>query len=276
MNGFKRNCTYGFIQGRFIKIFSQLNDAWARFYRLSPAFSIEDVKDGDKMNKTVLIADDEKEIVDILRLYLEKEGLHVLAAYDGAQAYSLIANQRIDIAIFDIMMPNLNGFELIKIVRENLNIPILVLSAKAMDSDKILGLDLGADDYVTKPFNPLEIVARVKSHLRRAYELSRSQNSIKVGSLVLDDKSFKLYKGDEEIMLTATEFKLLKFLMESPGRVYTKVQIWEHVKGEYFYTDDNSIMVHISNLREKIEDNPKSPRYIKTIRGLGYKFEKLI
>jgi DNA-binding response OmpR family regulator len=228
----------------------------------------------------ILIAEDEKDIIDLLKLYLEKENLEVIPAYNGEEAWNIIENEKIDLAVLDIMMPKLNGFELTKKIRSKYNIPIIILSAKQMDSDKILGLDLGADDYIAKPFNPLEVLARIKAQLRRTYNLNNNltekeeSNFLKVGELVLDGNSFKLTKNNIEIILTPTEFKILHLFMKSPGRVYTKSQIFENVKGDYFYGDDNTLMVHISKLRDKIENNPKEPIYIKTLRGLGYKIEK--
>jgi len=232
------------------------------------------------MNFNILIAEDEEEIVDLLKLYLEKENLLVIPAYNGQEAWNIIENNKIDLALLDIMMPKLNGYELTKKIRSKYDIPIIILSAKQMDSDKILGLDLGADDYISKPFNPLEVLARIKTQLRRSYNYNinlggiTQSNIIKLGELLLDENSFRLTKNKKEIVLTPTEFKIIHLLMNSPGRVHTKSQIFENIKGDYFYGDDNTLMVHISKLREKIEDNPKKPIYIKTIRGLGYKVEK--
>ncbi len=227
---------------------------------------------------TVLIAEDDKDIVEILTLYLGNEGYNVLSAFDGQEAYKIAESNKIDFAILDIMMPLMNGYDLTKKLREKYNMPILILSAKNTDSDKILGLNLGADDYIAKPFNPLEIVARVNSGIRRFYKLNPSQNDsdiLKVGDLELDTESIVLKKNGKEISLTATEFKILQMLMKNPGKVFTKVQIYEKINGEYFESDDNTMMVHMSKLRDKIEDDSKNPKYIKTIRGLGYKMEKI-
>ncbi|ADL51257.1 response regulator transcription factor [Clostridium cellulovorans] len=232
------------------------------------------------MNYKILIAEDDKDIIDLLKLYLENEKFQVLSAINGEEALEIVENNEIHLAILDIMMPKLNGFELTKKIREISNMPILILSAKNLDSDKILGLDLGADDYLTKPFNPLEIIARVKSSIRRCYNLkadevaSEKENILTVGELSLNTESFMLTKGGNEISITPTEYRILALLMKSPGRVYTKMQIYELIKGEYFESDENTIMVHISKLRDKIEDDSKNPLYIKTIRGLGYKIEK--
>jgi len=232
------------------------------------------------MNYKILIAEDDKDIIDLLKLYLENEKFQVLSAINGEEALEIVENNEIHLAILDIMMPKLNGFELTKKIRKISNMPILILSAKNLDSDKILGLDLGADDYLTKPFNPLEIIARVKSSIRRCYNLkadevaSEKENILTVGELSLNTESFMLTKGGNEISITPTEYRILALLMKSPGRVYTKMQIYELIKGEYFESDENTIMVHISKLRDKIEDDSKNPLYIKTIRGLGYKIEK--
>lgn len=234
------------------------------------------------MSYNILIAEDNKDIVELLKLYLENENYVVLEAYDGEEALKIIENNKIHLAVLDIMMPKFNGYEVTKKIRENSNIPILILSAKNLDSDKILGLGLGADDYLAKPFNPLEVIARVKSLIRRCYSLSTTEESsetkensmIQLGELCLNTENYLVTKNDNKIVLTPTEFRILLLFMKSPGRVYTKAQIGEVIKSDYIDVDDNSIMVHISRIREKIEDNPKEPVYIKTIRGVGYKIEK--
>lgn len=231
-------------------------------------------------NKTILIADDDKDIIEILKLYLENEGYTVMEAADGNIAWKIIKNNSIDIAVIDIMMPELDGFQLVKRIRTEYNFPVIVLSARGGDNDKILGLGLGADDYMAKPFNPLELVARVQAQMRRFYNLNNSslkkEEKVKIGDITLNKSSCILYRNNKEIGLTSTEYKIISYLMEQPGRVFTKGQIFEHVWGEYFEGDDNTIMVHISNIREKIEDDPKNPIYLKTIRGLGYRFEKKV
>lgn len=185
-------------------------------------------------------------------------------------------------AILDIMMPEMNGYDVLKRIREKYNFPVIILSAKKMDTDKILGLNLGADAYLTKPFNPLEVVAYVKSALRRYYELggndsahkaTAAETSLTVGELQMDLPKFVLRKRGRVIPLTPTELKIVVKLMQSPGRVYTKAQLYACIGGELYESDDNTMMVHISNIRSKIEDDPSNPRYIKTIRGLGYKIE---
>lgn len=224
------------------------------------------------MDTSILITEDDADIRDLLRLYLEGEGFQVLEAGDGASALRLAREQSPSMAILDIMMPEMNGFELTRALRKYSDIPILILSAKSQDNDKILGLNLGADDYIAKPFNPVEIVARVKAQLRRAERTSGSVLTVR--ELTLDTASFQLTKSGQPIPLTPMEYKILAMLMRSPGRIFTKIQLYEGAIGNYFEGDDNTMMVHISKLREKIEDDPKNPRHIITVRGLGYKIEK--
>ena len=224
------------------------------------------------MSASILIAEDDGDIRDLLRLYLESEGYRVLEAADGAAALALARENMPDMAILDVMMPELNGYELTRALRKFSDIPILILSAKSQDNDKILGLNLGADDYIAKPFNPVEIVARVKAQLRRATR--ENSTTLTVGELSLDTATFQLTKNGQPIVLTPMEYKILALLMRSPGRIFTKIQLYEGAVGNYFEGDDNTMMVHISKLREKIEDDPKDPRYIITVRGLGYKIEK--
>lgn len=224
------------------------------------------------MTASILIAEDDDDIRSLLRLYLEGEGYRVLEASDGAAALRLAREEAPDMAVLDVMMPEMNGFELTRALRKYSDIPILILSAKSQDNDKILGLNLGADDYIAKPFNPVEIVARVKAQLRRASRTTG--NTLTVRELTLDTTSFQLWKNGQQILLTPMEYKILAMLMRSPGRIFTKIQLYEGAIGTYFEGDDNTMMVHISKLREKIEDDPKNPRYIMTVRGLGYKIEK--
>ena len=231
------------------------------------------------MNYKILIAEDEQDIAELLKLYFENEGYCVFWAGNGVEALKILEREDISLAVLDIMMPRMDGYELTRRIRETSNIPILILSARDKSNDKILGLNLGADDYIAKPFDPLEIVARVNSNLRRFYQLNTEKPKreesyiLKVGDLSLDTQTLVLKKKGEEVLLTPMEYKILALLMKKPGTIYTKVQIYESTSGEYFESDDNTIMVHISNLRDKIEDNPKNPRYIKTIRGVGYKIE---
>ncbi len=231
------------------------------------------------MSYKILIAEDDNDIVEILRLYLENEGFELVISRDGEEALKEFEKKNVDVALIDIMMPKMNGYDLIKKIRDSSNIPIIVMSAKNMDSDKILGLTLGADDYLTKPFNPLEVVARIKSQLRRFYDLNSSvpdeaNNVLSVGELFLDPSNLTVEKNGVSISLTPTEFKILSLMMKTPGKIYTKMQIFENINGDYYESDDNTLMVHISKIREKIEDDPKNPQYLKTVRGLGYKIEK--
>lgn len=238
-----------------------------------------------RLSRNILIVDDQPEIAELLKLYLEKEGYRIIEAYDGMDAFKLISNEKIDLMLVDLMMPIIDGYQLIKKVRETLQVPIIIISAKNEDHDKILGLGLGADDFIQKPFNPLEVVARVQALLRRTYNYINeaveksdvSENRKKtVGDLTLDEDTFSIIRKDDVIPLTKIEYRILELLMDSPGRVYTKQQIFERAWNDYYMggEEDNTINVHISKIREKIEENPKKPVYLKTVRGLGYKFEK--
>ncbi|MEC1984273.1 response regulator transcription factor [Bacillus cereus] len=231
------------------------------------------------MKKNILIVDDDKDIIDLLKLFLEMENFFVVEASNGEVALKCLEENHINLAIVDIMMPKMDGYQLIKKIRETLQFPILILSAKSQEVDKIIGLGIGADDFITKPFSALEIIARVQAHLRRSYEFNDKavkgkEKQIHMGDLVLDHHSCTLYKSSETITLSATEYKILTLFMEEPGRIFTKKQIFESVWSDYYCADDNTIMVHISRLREKLEDSPKNPVYIKTIRGLGYRFAR--
>lgn len=234
------------------------------------------------LNKNILIAEDDADIVELLSLYLTGEGYTVFSAENGLQALERIGSTKIDLAILDIMMPEMNGYDVLKRIRESHNFPVIMLSAKELDTDRILGLNLGADAYLTKPFNPLEVVAYVKSALRRYYDLGSSEpadrspgeeHSLVVGELELDLLKFILRKRGRIVPLTPAEMKIVVKLMSAPGRVYTKAQLYACIGGEFYESDDNTMMVHISNIRSKIEDDPSNPRYIKTVRGLGYKIE---
>lgn len=228
------------------------------------------------MGYTILVADDEAEIRDLLRLYLENAGYAVVEAADGKQALDALRRTKVDLCILDIMMPQKDGYHVLRELRAESNIPVMILSAKDADSEKILGLNLGADDYLTKPFNPLEAVARVNSNIRRFYALGTGSGSVKqtitVRDLSLDKDSCTLKRGDEEIDLTSVEYRIMELFMEHPGKVYTKQQIYEYGWGEEYIIADNNIMVCISKLRAKLDEDPS--RYIKTIRGLGYRLEK--
>lgn len=227
------------------------------------------------MRKTILVADDQKEIRELLRLYLENENYHVVEAEDGQQTLEILESQKIDLCMLDIMMPKLDGYHVLQEIRKKNNIPVLIISAKDTDAEKILGLNLGADDYIAKPFNPLEAVARVNSNLRRFYTLGTGflQNQLlKVKDLILDLEACELRKGNTIIELTSVEYRIMELFMKHPGKVFTKQQIYEYGWGEAFIVADNNIMVCISKLRDKLGDNPST--YIKTIRGLGYRLER--
>ena len=235
------------------------------------------------MSQQILIAEDDEDIVELLSLYLTGEGFTVFSAGNGLQALERVEVERIDVAILDIMLPVLNGYDLLRKIREKHNFPVIILSAKDLDTDRILGLNLGADAYLTKPFNPLEVVAYVKSALRRYYDLGGNaaaeksaveKTTLTVGELELDLLKFILRRRGQIVPLTPAELKIVLKLMQSPGRVYTKAQLYACIGGELYESDDNTMMVHISNIRAKIEDDPSNPRYIKTVRGLGYKIEE--
>ena len=225
----------------------------------------------------ILIADDESEIRSLLRLYLENEGYAVAEAGDGKEALKVLAGGDVSLCLLDVMMPEMDGFHVLKELRKNNNIPVIIISAKDTDPDKIIGLDLGADDYMVKPFNPLEAVARVRSNLRRYHSLKGDMEAKKEGLLSLRDLKLDrdaciLYRGDNKIELTSTELKMMELFMENPGKVFTKEKIYEYAWGDNYVVADNNIMVAISKLRSKLDDDPSA--YIKTVRGLGYRIEK--
>lgn len=225
----------------------------------------------------ILIVDDEQDIRDLLELHLLNEGYTVFQAENGNVAFDVFQKEKIGLAILDVRMPGLDGFRLLKKIREQSQIPVLFLTACREDADKILGLGLGADDYIVKPFNPMEVIARVKAQWRGYYNYGigdEGRKSITLGGLTLDKESCTIYKDGELIQLNAKVFKIAKLLIENAGRVFTKRQIYESIWGEDYFGDDNTIMVHISYLREKVEDDPKKPVYLKTIRGIGYKMER--
>lgn len=224
----------------------------------------------------VLIAEDDRDISEILSLYLESNEFQVYTASNGKEALEIIKKEEINIALIDIMMPVMNGYELIKEIRKKSNIPVIIISAKNMEEDKILGLDIGADAYITKPFNPLEVVATVNAIIRRCYkyeETNKTKNKkVKFGELEFDEEEYILRKNGKKINLTSTELKILLMMLKEPGKFFTREQLYKCINNEYFDTDANTMMVHISNIRSKIED--KNTKYIKTIRGVGYKIDK--
>ena len=227
----------------------------------------------------ILVVDDDKEIVESIEIFLRNEGYNVYKAYNGIEALDVLVNKEVHLILMDIMMPKLDGIKATIKIREEKNIPIILISAKSEDTDKIMGLNIGADDYITKPFNPMEIVARVNSNLRRFYHFNKTivekeETQLIVGDLTLDTQKLALFKRGEEVIVTPTEYKILALLMKTPGKVYTKLQMCEAINGDYIESDNNTMMVHVSRLREKVEDDSKNPEYIKTVRGIGYKIEK--
>ena len=227
------------------------------------------------MNYKILVADDEAEIRSLLKLYLENEGYSVVEALDGLEAMEKLKSDKPDLCVLDIMMPGMDGYQVLRKLREDSNIPVIILSAKDADSEKILGLNLGADDYIAKPFNALEAVARINSNIRRFYKLGSSEvklPTVKVRNLELDQESCTLKKDGEPIELTSIEYKIMELFMNHPGKVFTKQQIYEYGWGEDYFIADNNIMVCISKLRSKLSEDPAE--YIKTMRGLGYRLEK--
>jgi DNA-binding response OmpR family regulator len=230
------------------------------------------------MADRILVADDERDIRSVLALYLEDAGYEVVEAADGAEALEILQTQPIDLCLLDIMMPVMDGYHVLRRIRETSDVPVIVISAKGQDPEKILGLDLGADDYLVKPFNPLEAVARVRSNLRRAYALAaggRAQQAaepIRVRDLALDLESCQLTRAGQPVDLTLVEYRIMSLLMEHPGRVFTKQQIYEHGWEEEYFAADNRLMVCMSKLRAKLSDDPGA--YITTIRGLGYRLER--
>lgn len=227
----------------------------------------------------ILVCDDDKEIVEAIEIYLSQEGYKVLKAYDGEEALKLLDKHKVDLLIIDVMMPKLDGIRATLKIREENALPIIILSAKSEDADKILGLNVGADDYVTKPFNPLELVARVKSQLRRYTQLGamaeKKVNVYRTGGLEIDDDRKEVTVDGDIVKLTPIEYRILLFLVQNQGRVFSINQIYERIWEEEAIAADNTVAVHIRHIREKIEINPKEPRYLKVVWGLGYKVEKI-
>jgi DNA-binding response OmpR family regulator len=226
----------------------------------------------------ILVCDDDKEIVEAIDIYLQQEGYHIIKAYDGEQALQILKEEEVHLIILDVMMPKLDGIRATLKIREDSSIPIIILSAKSEDSDKILGLNIGADDYITKPFNPLELVARVKSQLRRYTKLGNaaetSQAVYSVGGLLINDDLKEVSVDGEQVKLTPIEYNILLLLVKNQGKVFSIDQIYESIWNEDAIGADNTVAVHIRHIREKIEINPKEPRYVKVVWGVGYKVEK--
>ena len=232
------------------------------------------------MQNTILVCDDEKEIVEAISIYLEGDGYKIIKAYDGQEAVDILnSGKKVDLIIMDVMMPGMDGIHATLKIREKLDVPIIILSAKSEDNDKILGLNIGADDYISKPFNPLELLARVKSQLRRYMQLGNitgnsSQAVFKCGGLTINDDNKEVYVDGELIKLTPIEYNILLLLVKNAGKVFSIDEIYEQIWNEEAIGADNTVAVHIRHIREKIEINPKEPRYLKVVWGVGYKIEK--
>lgn len=226
----------------------------------------------------ILVCDDDKAIVDAIEIYLTNEGYTIFKAYDGQEALDIIEENEVHLIIMDIMMPRMDGLRATMKIREENNIPVIMLSAKSEDTDKIMGLNMGADDYITKPFNPLELIARVRSQLRRYTTLGSLEtrsNVFKTGGLVIDDESKTVTVDGDEVHLTPVQYKMLRLLTANAGRVFSIDEIYEKVWKETAFSPENTVSVHIRKIREKIEINPKEPKYLKVVWGIGYKVEKL-
>ncbi|WP_270941180.1 response regulator transcription factor [Romboutsia lituseburensis] len=230
----------------------------------------------------ILVVDDDQQIVEAIEIYLKNEGYKVYKAYDGMEALEILVHQDIHLILMDIMMPKLDGMKATIKIRESKNIPIIILSAKSEDVDKIMGLNVGADDYITKPFNLLELIARVKSNLRRYVTLGNYQDQpvscnqiLSSGGLELDSDTKEVRVDGENVKVTPIEYKILKLLLENKGRVFSIDEIYENVWNEESFKAENTVAVHIRRIREKIEINPKEPKYLKVVWGIGYKIEKL-
>lgn len=233
----------------------------------------------ESINANILVVDDDKDIVSAISKLLELEGYSTIKAYNGIEALEKIHENSIQLILIDVMMPKLDGLSTLMKIREKKNIPVIILSAKSEDSDKVLGLSMGADDYITKPYNPMELVARVKSNLRRYMQLGaidtvNKTDCIKIGGLELNTSEKSLSADGENVKLTATEFKILELLMKNAGRIFSAEEIYSKVWNEDAFAVENTVMVHIRHIREKIEINPKEPRYLKVVWGIGYKIEK--
>lgn len=231
------------------------------------------------MKETILVVDDEKEIRNLIGIYLENEGFRVLKAENGLEAIKIVESEEVQLILLDIMMPKMDGIETCMKIRKNKNMPIIMLSAKGEDMDKILGLTTGADDYIAKPFNPLELIARVKSQIRRYIKLNNKVNAkneeiIEIDDLIINVATHEVKIGEKLINLTPTEFDILELLGKNRGMIFNTEKIYKSIWKEELYESDNTVMVHIRKIREKIEENTRKPKYIKTVWGVGYKIEK--
>lgn len=233
------------------------------------------------MNETILIVDDEQEIADLLEVYLRNDGYTVYKFYCGADALDCIQSRKIDLALLDVMLPDIDGFKILQTIRKNYYFPVIMLTAKVEDSDKIMGLTIGADDYITKPFNPLEVVARVKTQLRRyvryntaaAGKLAEQEDEFDIRGLVINRSTHKCTLFGKEISLTPIEFSILYYLCEHQGRVVPSEELFEAVWGEKYLDNNNTVMAHIGRLREKLHEPPRHPKFVKTVWGVGYTIE---
>ncbi|MFF2176301.1 VanR-ABDEGLN family response regulator transcription factor [Lysinibacillus sp. NPDC058147] len=231
------------------------------------------------MEINILVVDDEKEIADLIELYLKNENFNVYKFYDAQEALTCIHSIKLDLAILDVMMPDIDGFEICRRIREQYHFPVIMLTAKEEEIDKITGLTLGADDYITKPFRPLEVIARVKAQIRRSTKYNHQgtlQNDpiIDFSGLILEQKTRKCMLNEKQLFLTPTEFSILWFLCVNRGRVVSSEELFQEVWGEKYYSNNNTVMVHIRHLREKMKDSAENPRFIKTVWGVGYTIEK--
>lgn len=230
------------------------------------------------MGMNILVCDDQQEIVEAIEIYLKNEGYEIFKAYDGQEALEVLDRETIHLIIMDVMMPRMDGIRATLKIRESRNIPVIMLSAKSEDTDKIMGLNIGADDYVTKPFNPLELIARVKSQLRRYTKLGSAESRehvFQTGELVVDDERKEVTVDGEPVRMTPVEYKILLLLTKNAGRVFSIEQIYEQVWNEPAYSPENTVAVHVRRIREKIEINPKEPKYLKVVWGIGYKIERI-
>ena len=224
----------------------------------------------------ILICDDEKDIVSALTIYLQAEGYETVAAYNGREALQILRGQEVQLVLLDVMMPELDGISALSKIRQESNVPVILLTAKSEDTDKVLGLNVGADDYVTKPFNPVELIARVRSQLRRYLQLgggAAQGDTMKLGGIEIDDKKKTVTRDGEPVSLTPREYDILKFLMQHPGEVFSPSELYRRVWNEEPYGAESTVAVHIRHLREKLEIDPAAPRYIKAVWGQGYKFD---
>jgi DNA-binding response OmpR family regulator len=224
--------------------------------------------------KKILVVDDEKKIVDIVKAYLEKEGYHVIVAYDGNSALEMARNHEPDLIVLDLMLPEVSGWDICRALRKKSDVPIIMLTARDEIADKIVGLELGADDYVTKPFNAGELVSRVRAVLRRVESSAVTKTMLNVADLTIDVEKRQVHRGGEAIELTPMEFDLLRVMAENPGRVYSRMQLLDSAQGEAYEGYERTIDSHIKNLRRKIEPDPAVPKYITTVYGVGYKLEE--